>query len=677
MNYNRNLFQQINRLTNEVTGSYRSYTPPEPPVPVTDTVTITTQPTDVTCYIGDTATFSVVAVSDDETATLTYQWQLYDSNWLNIQGATSSSYTAPTLDEKEVNYRCVITSDKGGTATSETATLTVEAVPIDTVTIVSQPSDTTAYIGGEFSFITVADTDDETATLSYQWQIYADSTWTDISGATHATYVGTAPLTTGTADYRCVVTSTGGGTATTDSATLTVEYDTVTITAQPQSTSVIVDEVVTLSVTATSNAQGATLSYQWQVKNGSTYDDISGATSSTYTVNTSTVGTERYRVVVTSDKGGTATSNYADVTVASPSVRYYASAYQVQPVEITGSGIRRLYNIGTGEGEITAVVPSSIAYSYARWWVYNSEMPEESHEAMSQGEDIDGNQFVNYDSMSYMDRSNSLILKLFDSNNSVVYEGDVINVFPISLSACNVGTFVRSLNTNKTKVTIHVGTGEDYSERVDSITFALYDNNDSLIATYPTTIGDGADQGFETIISGSYVAPSSILLDAPVYIPNGTTILYTPSSYGWHDITVVNGHIRATRSATSTISGTWGVVIDDTATTASKWGNYYEVGTSYKVFAIKVDPASTYSGTGGYTPDISWSFEKNAASQSYTVQVTDLDTVHYRGNVRFTTISGLSNHQEVGFVAVSIQDNTYIKPFPSCDIIFNCVIGST
>ena len=315
MNYNRNLFQQINRLTNEVTGSYRSYTPPEPPV-VTDTVTITTQPVDITCYIGDTATLTIIAESDDETATLSYQWQLYDNNtWLNIQGATASSYVVPTSGEKEDTYRCQVTSDKGGSATSDTATVTVEAVPIDTVTIISQPSDTTAYVGGEFSFITVADTDDETATLSYQWQIYADSTWTDISGATHATYVSTAPLTTGTADYRCVVTSTGGGTATSDTATLTVQYDTVTITAQPQSASAMVGDTVTLSVTAISNAQGATLSYQWQVKNGSTYDDISGATSSTYTASTATLGTERYRVVVTSDKGGTATSNYADVEV--------------------------------------------------------------------------------------------------------------------------------------------------------------------------------------------------------------------------------------------------------------------------------------------------------------------------------------------------------------------------
>ena len=370
MNYNRNLFQQINRLTNEVTGSYRSYTPPEPPV-VTDTVTITTQPTDITCNIGDTATFTVVAVSDDETATLSYQWQLYDSNWLNIQGATSSSYTAPTLDEKEVNYRCVITSDKGGTATTDTVTLTVQAVPIDTVTIVNQPSDTTAYIGGEFSFVTVADTDDETATLSYQWQIDVDSTWTDISGATHATYVGTAPETTGTADYRCVVTSTGGGTATSDSATLTVQevpVDVVTITTQPQSATGFIGDTITLSVVAESDDETATLSYQWQIKDGSTYTDISGATSSTYTAPTTTASTERYRVVVTSDKGGTATSNYADVEVTyAPMIIYNLGkdSYLSSQYNSTKGSITEI--LDAAQAGIYYLIPTTNGYYFAKY----------------------------------------------------------------------------------------------------------------------------------------------------------------------------------------------------------------------------------------------------------------------------------------------------------------------
>ena len=85
MNYNRNLWKQINGFSNGVTGSYRSKQPPTPPTPTTDTVTIGTQPTDVSCYIGDTATFTIVATSSDETATLSYQWQSLESEtWTNI-----------------------------------------------------------------------------------------------------------------------------------------------------------------------------------------------------------------------------------------------------------------------------------------------------------------------------------------------------------------------------------------------------------------------------------------------------------------------------------------------------------------------------------------------------------------------------------------------------------------
>ena len=182
-----------------------------------------------------------------------------------------------------------------------------------TVTISVQPSNATAFVGDTVTLSVTASSDVQGATLSYQWK--ADGI--DISGATSSTY--TAPTSsTGSVTYTVVITSDKGGTATSDGAVVTVSSDTVTISVQPQSASGNTGDVITLSVTASSDVQGATLSYQWQIKNGSTYDDISGATSSTYTVPTTTAGTQRYRVVVTSDKGGTATSNYADVTLVKP-----------------------------------------------------------------------------------------------------------------------------------------------------------------------------------------------------------------------------------------------------------------------------------------------------------------------------------------------------------------------
>ena len=394
----------------------------KPPV-VTDTVTITTQPQDVDCYVGGSATLSIVAESDDETATLSYQWQVYDEDWTDITDATSTSYSASTAAIGDTNYRCVVTSDKGGSATSETAEVSVSAQPlppVDHITITTQPTaSTSVYVSQTATLSVVAESDDPDATLYYLWQVYDGEEWDDIVGASSSTY--TAPTSTvgvntyrvliasslsGTATsdsatvtvsadtvsiitnpgdtqvyinegasvaceaisnaqgatlsyqwqvldplydwtdisgatsstysgvdtsqesywvYRCVVTSSYGGTATTTQAVVIVtQRDTITITTQPQSTSGYVGDTITLSVTAVSDNGLAILSYQWQVKNGSTYDDISGATSSTYTVPTSTAGTERYRVVVSSDRGATdVTSNYADVTLSYQPVILY------------------------------------------------------------------------------------------------------------------------------------------------------------------------------------------------------------------------------------------------------------------------------------------------------------------------------------------------------------------
>src|SRR5215470_2259397 len=81
---------------------------------------ITTQPTSQTVSAGQTATFSVAASG---TAPLSYQWQ---KNGADITGATSASYTTPvttTADSGE-QFRVVV-SNAAGTATSNTATLTV------------------------------------------------------------------------------------------------------------------------------------------------------------------------------------------------------------------------------------------------------------------------------------------------------------------------------------------------------------------------------------------------------------------------------------------------------------------------------------------------------------------------------------------------------------------------
>lgn len=72
--------------------------------------------------VGQTATFTAKAIG---TAPLTYQWTKNNSN---ISGATSSTYTTPSvsLADNGAVYRCVATS-ADGSATSSPATITVSA----------------------------------------------------------------------------------------------------------------------------------------------------------------------------------------------------------------------------------------------------------------------------------------------------------------------------------------------------------------------------------------------------------------------------------------------------------------------------------------------------------------------------------------------------------------------
>ena len=86
---------------------------------------ITTQPGNATVKVGETATFTIAATGTD----LTYQWQIdrNDGNgWVNIAGATATSYTTSTVDIRcnGFKYQCVV-SNLAGTVTSNTAVLTV------------------------------------------------------------------------------------------------------------------------------------------------------------------------------------------------------------------------------------------------------------------------------------------------------------------------------------------------------------------------------------------------------------------------------------------------------------------------------------------------------------------------------------------------------------------------
>ena len=96
-------------------------------------ITISSQPVGVATTSGGTAVFSVTAAATP-TASLVYQWQqstggAYSnlSNGGQISGATSSSVSIANTNSSRngYNYRVVITTAGGASATSNSATLTI------------------------------------------------------------------------------------------------------------------------------------------------------------------------------------------------------------------------------------------------------------------------------------------------------------------------------------------------------------------------------------------------------------------------------------------------------------------------------------------------------------------------------------------------------------------------
>jgi len=282
--------------------------------PAATAPTITTQPANQTVTAGQTATFSVTATG----SALTYQWR---KNGTNITGATSSSYTTPatTAADSGSTFSVVVTNS-GGSATSNNATLTVNAAAV-APSITSQPMSQTVTAGQTATFTATAT---GTAPLTYQWRkngLY-------ITGATTSSYTTPATTAADSGSTFSVVVTNSAGTATSNNATLTVNAAAVapSITSQPASQTVTAGQTATFTVTATGTSP---MTYQWR-KNGT---NITGATVSSYVTPATTTADSgsTFSVVITNSAGST-TSNNATLTVNAAAV---APSIATQPANQT------------------------------------------------------------------------------------------------------------------------------------------------------------------------------------------------------------------------------------------------------------------------------------------------------------------------------------------------------
>jgi hypothetical protein len=130
-------------------------------------------------------------------------------------------------------------------------------------------------------------------------------------------------------------------------------YPTITISAQPSAASVADGASATFSVTATATLPTATIAYQWQssTDSGSTWANVSGATSSSYSFTASTAQTGyRYRCALTAGlsvvNSSSATLTVTSAFAASAVLLTSGTSYTVP----TGATSMKAWAVGSGGG---------------------------------------------------------------------------------------------------------------------------------------------------------------------------------------------------------------------------------------------------------------------------------------------------------------------------------------
>jgi plastocyanin len=189
------------------------------------TFSITSQPANVTANEGATASFTVAA--SGSSGTPTYQWERSDdggNNYTTVAGATSASYTTPTLTfaaDNNDRYRSVVSLV--GSAAPITSTFGLLTI-LRVISIQTQPQNQGVIEGNTATFNIVASITSDV--ITYQWQKSTDggANWSNINGANAGSYTTPATVypTTPSEQYRCILSNPNATTVTSNAATLTV-----------------------------------------------------------------------------------------------------------------------------------------------------------------------------------------------------------------------------------------------------------------------------------------------------------------------------------------------------------------------------------------------------------------------------------------------------------------------
>ena len=218
------------------------------------------------CYNATPTTVSQTTAPTGGNGAWTYQWQksLDNSSWSDLSGFTTTSYSPAAL-KVTTYYRLVATGGMScGSVESNSVKITVYA-DLNAGVIGSShsicPKGTPALISESFG----ATGGDKTYT--YQWQSSTNGTsWSNISGATSATYQETASLTSAIHYRRMTTSGSGCGTKITNSVS-------IIIAPLPKSAFILANHCFNDVMPVTNNStvpSGSITGYLWDLGDGNT-----------------------------------------------------------------------------------------------------------------------------------------------------------------------------------------------------------------------------------------------------------------------------------------------------------------------------------------------------------------------------------------------------------------------
>jgi RHS repeat-associated protein len=252
------------------------------------------------CETATPSSFTNASSASVNSGSFTYQWQSkVGSVWSDISGATASTFS-PGVQTATTEFRRLAV----GTCTS-VATNTVTVTVLPSLTAGAAGSNQSLCYGSSATSLGTSNASGGDGSYSYQWQSSSNgSSWSDVNGEINATY---SPGTmTATTHYRRRVISCN---ETNYTSTVTVTVNPLTTAGSIGSSQTICSGSAPASLTNGSSATGhGTVTYQWETSsNGSSWSNVGGATSSTYSPG-SLYSATYYRRTATASCGNASTS---------------------------------------------------------------------------------------------------------------------------------------------------------------------------------------------------------------------------------------------------------------------------------------------------------------------------------------------------------------------------------